>query len=589
MSFFHPRHHDPKHTDPVHQVLHQIHKKRKNPFKKALTWRITLGIFFILAFTHICLYLLIVEYDLHYQFFILTAILSFVLTIFFLWKVVLKPIFHLQNKLEALSHDIRHPQLYISIPRYRDEINVVYIKMNEFLKKLDDALRNVRAHEAIMELRIQERTKELTQLANYDIVTDLPNRILFKELVTQTISLAQQEKRQAMVLILQLLDFHEITSALGHETSNLFLKELGKFLIENLPQHCHVAHLSTTHFAIARNHFINTIQIADIAKWILDLFSKPLRITNNNILTAVNMGISVYPNDGLDAESLISNANLALERSKETLANTFQFYQAEMNSLAEVRRNLLVDLHYALEKNEFVIYYQPQVDLKTKKIIGAEALLRWNHPEQGLLSPSKFITLAEDSGLIIPIGEWLINTVCQQMLSWENLGLKNLNVAINLSPVQFKQKGIVDTLSKILNETGVDPAKLELEITESTIMTNIDVSIMTMKAIHSLGISLAMDDFGTGYSSLSYINQFPLQKIKIDQSFVSEIIEENAENVLVDIIILLGKSLKLKILAEGVETEFQLNSLKEKGCDEAQGYLFGKAMPADKFIELIKK
>lgn len=549
--------------------------------------------FFFILITMVGLELLLFfisnAWGLHLGLFIFAGGMVSILLVFILWFFLLNPLFRLRNKLEALSSNISHPEHYLTIPRYHGAINDIIVKVNELLRKLADVYKNLKAHASILELRIEERTKELQQLANYDIVTELPNRNLLKESLSQAIVAAELDNKIAAVYILDLLNFHEITNALGHNIGNLFLKEVGKYLTDSLPAQVIIAHTDTTQFAIASCSLNNTSQISSLAQWIVDLFSKPLSIANHNVLTVINLGVTVFPHDGKDAESLIINAHLALNRAKGKGPNVIQFYEANMNQAIETRRSTLVDLHYALEKKQFVLYYQPQVDLKTRKIIGAESLIRWQHPEKGLISPDLFIPLAEESGLIVSIGEWALRTLCEQIKTWQQAGLPELIFAANLSGVQFLQKGIIETVSKILHTSGINPALLELEITESAIMQDMEGAIALMKALRAIGCPLAMDDFGTGYSSLSCVSRFPIQKIKIDQSFVREIRgDEPSEKHLADIIIQLGKNLNMRVIAEGIETEAQAQYLQEKGCDEGQGYLFGRPETDDKFIALVK-
>jgi len=427
-----------------------------------------------------------------------------------------------------------------------------------------------------------------TKLFNYHRVTELPTRNLLEQHLQQFIKQAEHDKKNVVLFVILLRDFHDITNAFGHSVSVRFLKEVGRHLTENMPAGSCVAHLSTSQFAVAKGGLAGTHQIANLAQWIVDLFDKPILVESYSVITTVNLGIAIYPIDCGDVESLMANAHLALNRAKAGIPNTYQFYETTMHRITEIRRTLLVDLHSALEKNQFRLYYQPQVDLITHQLVGVEALIRWQHPEKGLIPPSLFIPLAEESGLIVALGEWVIQTACQQILSWQAEGLPRLFTAVNLSAIQFAHQNIVDVISRILRKTDVPADQLELEITESAIMNNIPEAISTMKALKGLGVSLSLDDFGTGYASLSYLKQFPIHKLKIDQSFIRDIGKPEHENPLAGIIILLGLSLNLKIIAEGVETEVQANYLRDKGCHEGQGYLFGRPMPADQISEFFK-
>lgn len=520
----------------------------------------------------------------------LMIILTTLITALIIKKMVLGPLLTLRARLFGFHAEPLHPERWLSKTLTRDEIGDIGEKCDQLLNRLFDARKNAKAQEALLELRVEERTQELAQLVNYDRITELPNRNLLQQHLHQFITQSQQDKKNVVLFILILRDFHDITNAFGHSVSMNFLREVGRHLIENIPAGTCVAHISTSQFAITRGGMAGTHHIANLAQWIIDLFNKPIQVENHSIVSTINMGVAIYPVDCNDVDSLIANANLALNRAKASMPNTYQFYEATMNKITEVRRTLLSDLHYALERNELLLYYQPQVNIQTRKIIGAEALIRWRHPEKDIVPPSMFIPLAEESGLILSIGEWAIKTACEQALQWEQKGLSELCVAVNLSAIQFAQKNIVEVVNRILRETSLPSERLELEITESAIMGDVETAINTMKALKGLGVSLSLDDFGTGYASLSYLKQFPLQKLKVDQSFVRDIGKTTGhENPLADIVILLGKNLNLKIIAEGVETEEQFIYLKEKGCDEAQGYLYGKPMEFDKFFEFCKE
>jgi diguanylate cyclase (GGDEF)-like protein len=504
-------------------------------------------------------------------------------------RMVLVPILALRARLFGFHAEPLHPERWLSKTLPNNEIGDISEKCDQLLNRLFDARKNARAQEALLELRVEERTQELAQLVNYDRITELPNRNLLQEHLHQFITHSKQDKKNVALFILILRDFHDVTNAFGHSVSMNFLKEVGRHLTENIPAGTCVAHISTSQFAIARGGMAGTHQIANLAQWIVDLFNKPIQVDGHSIVSTINMGVAIYPIDCGDVETLMTNANLALNRAKTSMPNAYQFYEATMNKITEARRTLLSDLHYALERNELLLNYQPQVDLKTKQIVGVEALLRWKHPEKDIIPPSMFVPLAEESGLILSIGEWVIRTACEQALKWQAEGLPKLFVAINLSAIQFAQRNIVEIVNRALRETGLPCEQLELEITESAIMGNVEEAIGTMKALRGLGVSLSLDDFGTGYASLSYLKQFPLQKLKIDQSFVRDIGKTSEQaSPLADIVILLGKNLNFTIIAEGVETEEQAIYLEEKGCNEVQGYLFGRPMLPDHFVEFFK-
>ncbi len=520
---------------------------------------------------------------------LLFALCNSVITYLILKRLILNPLARLKMRLVNISQNGLNPEHGIPKQFPANELGDIENIYNELLKRLNDTQKIVRAHNAVLEMRVDERHKELSQIANYNLMTNLPNRNLLKTTLTQYIEKAKEDNKNIALMILVLKDFHDINNAYNQTIGTELLKQVGHKLIENMPTGTFIAHLSTSHFAIARGGLTSAHQIANLAQWILDIFHKPMIIENQNILISCTLGISIYPIDGNDAESMIANAYLALNRAPASGANSYQFYEANMNKITESRRTLLVDLHYALERNELIACYQPQVDLKTQKMIGVEALLRWKHPEKGLMPPGFFISLAEESGLIIPMGAWILKEACQQAKAWEAEGLPKLTMAVNLSSIQFKQKNIIELIQSVLLDTKLSPEQLEVEITESIIVDNIEAAIATMKTLQGIGVSISIDDFGTGYSSLSYLRRFPIQKIKIDQSFVRDIDQSvpGEEKPLADIILLLAQNLNIKTIAEGIETEAQAEYLRARGCQEGQGYLFGKPLTADAIKELL--
>lgn len=517
------------------------------------------------------------------------SLLLSILVAFILHKAILSPILIARNNLIKASNDFHHPERYLLVSDRKDEIGDLFQKTNELLKHLGDGFKNIKAHEAILELRVEERTQELAQLANFDIITELPNLNLFLERLSQAIIQAETDKKNIAVIILELQDLRDIINVFGHTLGNLFLKQLGQFLGQELPSNNMLARVGPDQFGIMAIGLGSNTQTGDYVQWIMDLFLNPFTVGEHNILTTVNVGIAVYPFDANTAEELVQKANLALARAKAYILNSYQFYESGMTEKVGVRRSLLTDLHQAVDNNQLVVYYQPKIYLQKNQLTSMEALVRWIHPEKGLIPPGDFIPLAEESGLIIPIGEWVLRASCIQNKKWLDEGYPPLTVAVNLSTIQFKQKNIIDTVSRILNETRLPPEQLELEITESAIMDNIEDAISTMRALRGLGLSLSIDDFGTGYSSLSYLKRFPVQKIKIDQSFIRDLItEKQDEKHLAEIIIYLGHSLNLQVIAEGIDSEAKLNFLKVKGCDIGQGYLFGKPTEASKFPDFFK-
>lgn len=522
---------------------------------------------------------------------LLAALLNSLLALIVIKKMFLNYLIILRNKIfelstDGLPHNSLYPDTSNSKPIPEHELGDLERKYKELFNHFIDGQKVIKAHDAVFEMRVHERTKELSELANYDALTKLPNRNLLNSTLNQYIEQAKKDNKNIVLMIVSLRDFHEINNAYGHILGADLLNEVARHLIESLPAHSFIAHLSTSHFAIAKGGLTSSHHIANLAQWVVDTFNKPLTIQTQNLLISVNIGLSIYPIDGNDAESMIANAYLALKRAISIAPNSYQFYETNMNKITETRRSILLDLHYAIERQELIAYYQPQVDLETQQIIGVEALLRWMHPEKGLMPPAFFISLAEESGLIVPMGKWILQEACQQIQKWESEGLPKLTAAVNLSAAQFKQKNILEVIHQVLLETGLPPEQLELEITESTIVDNIEEAISIMKALRGLGLSISIDDFGTGYSSLNYLRHFPIQKLKIDQSFVKDIGHTGKEKPLVDIILILAQNMNIRSIAEGIETKEQAEYLRARGCQEGQGYLYGKPMGASEIKSL---
>lgn len=515
--------------------------------------------------------------------------LAFLLSLiaFVIFKMlVLKPIFQLEKMLRIFEKKKKR----LSMTKYEkrpDEVGKIFKYLNQWMTQLDSQKKIIHSYELINNLGTEERNEFISQISHYNMKTGLPNNKMLQELLKDMLVIAKPHKDSLAVSLLELCDLHEIISIFGEELGDIFLKRMVELLKNNMPADTLLAHITNSRFVIVRKIDTPT-QTNQMMDWIVDLFSRPFHIREEIILCTVNLGVAIAPKDGQDPESLVANAHLALNKAKADAPNSYQFYDEGLNAAVEDKRNLLVDLHYAIEQNQFELYYQPQISLKSGKLIGVEALLRWPHKEKGMISPADFLPVAEESGVITQIGEWVLHTATKQVKAWRDQGFP-LTVAVNLSTLQFKQKNIVDVVSRILRETDLEPEFLELEITESGIMHHPSEAILLMKAFRRLGVQLALDDFGTGYSSLSYLSRFPVQKLKIDQSFVKHLGSETKGRTLADIIILLGQVLNLKVIAEGVETEAQLNFLKERGCDEVQGYFYGKPTCAEDCPQLFER
>lgn len=427
----------------------------------------------------------------------------------------------------------------------------------------------------------RKRSEErLSHLAQYDIVTGLPNRALFRDRLTRALAHAQRKKHIAALLFLDLDHFKSINDSLGHDAGDQLLKEVADRLKSCLREGDTIARLGGDEFTVILEEITESENIANIAQKIIDLMSRSFSINKNEIFVTTSIGIATFPDCGTDQKSLIKNADAALYDAKEQGRGIYRFYHHKMNIIASERLELLTSLRHAVDRNEFLLRYQPQVNSYTGQIVGAEALLRWNHPVKGLIYPSQFVHLLEDTGLIIPVGEWAIRTACEQINKWQKSGLPVIPIAVNISARQFKQKNLVSMIAQILMDTQVDPKYLQLELTESVLVDNIGVTIATLRALHTIGLKLSIDDFGTGYSSLSYLKQFPIHALKIDRSFLQDINKRSEDAAIASAIIALGHSMKLDVIAEGVETNEQMEFLKKRNCSTMQGHLFGYPMHA---------
>jgi diguanylate cyclase (GGDEF)-like protein/PAS domain S-box-containing protein len=425
--------------------------------------------------------------------------------------------------------------------------------------------------------------ERLNYLANHDALTGLPNRILFMERLALALAHAHRNRKMAAVMFFDLDRFKIVNDTLGHAAGDELLQEVARRVSCCLREDDTVARQGGDEFTVILEGLGNERDVAPVAQKIIDALAKPIDLGGQEVFVTASIGISVYPNDGPDAQTLVKNADAAMYRAKDLGKNNYQFFKADMNTRAFERLTLENNLRRALERNEFELHYQPQVDLATGQVVGAEALIRWRHPELGLVSPDRFIPIAEETGMILPIGEWVLRTACVQNKAWQDAGLPHLHVAVNLSGRQFKQKNLIAMIELILAETGLDAEHLELEITESVIMDQAAETIAAIGDMRMLGLRLSIDDFGTGYSSLSYLKRFPIDNLKIDRSFVRDITTDQDDAAIVKAVIALAHSLKLMVIAEGVETAAQFDFLREQGCDEIQGYYFSRPLEAADF------
>jgi diguanylate cyclase (GGDEF)-like protein len=430
---------------------------------------------------------------------------------------------------------------------------------------------------------------DLEYLANHDPLTHLPNRNLFNERLAQVLDRARRSGEAVALMFLDLDHFKDVNDTLGHQVGDELLGEIGRRLVSSVRAEDTVARLGGDEFAIIQVG-LNYPADANIqAQRILGGLSEPVHVGSHKLFTTGSIGITVFPGDADSAEQLQQNADLAMYLAKDDRRNTYRFFDADLNSLAERRTFLEQQLRSALEYDQLMVYYQPKVAISDGTPVGAEALLRWLHPEQGLVPPSDFIPVAEKTGMIGALGEWTLRQACTQFKRWHDAGYDDLTLAVNISAAQFSLLDVPQMVRGVLDETGYDPHMLELEITETAVMSDMRNAADVLTEFHGIGVSLSIDDFGTGYSSLSYLRQLPVNRIKIDRSFVAELDTVDTAAAIARAVVNLGQSLGLEVVAEGVETESQLEYLRQINCDEAQGFLYSRAIPADEFELYLKE
>jgi diguanylate cyclase (GGDEF)-like protein/PAS domain S-box-containing protein len=433
----------------------------------------------------------------------------------------------------------------------------------------------------------RKQTEErLNHLANFDLLTNLPNRILFRDRLGLAVSRAPWHKRAVGVLLLDLDRFKRVNEMLGQAVGDLLLKAVAGRLSATVREGDTVARLGDDTFGLILDDLAQPADSFRVSQKILDTLSKPFQLRGQEIFVSASIGIAIFPNDGDEIDLLMKHADTAMSRAKEHGGNNYQLYSPEMNHRATKRLALENSLRHALEREEFLLYYQPKVDITTGQIVGMEALVRWKSPEVGMVSPAEFIPLAEETGLIVPMGEWILRTACAQNKAWQQMGLPMIRVGVNLSVRQLQRQNLIGTIAHVLSETGLDPNYLELELTESIIMKSNESTMAELRELHLGGIEISIDDFGTGYSSLSYLKRLPIDTLKIDKSFVQDVTTDPDDAAIVAAIITMAHALKLKVVAEAVETVEQLEFLRSLKCDRMQGYLFSKPLPAEEVTRL---
>jgi diguanylate cyclase (GGDEF)-like protein/PAS domain S-box-containing protein len=434
----------------------------------------------------------------------------------------------------------------------------------------------------------QAMALKLAHSAHHDFLTGLPNRKLLNDRVSQAILSATRYMNKVAVLFLDLDGFKHINDSLGHSIGDRVLQSVAKRLVDSVRGSDTVSRQGGDEFVVLLSEVEHSEGVAIAARRLLQVGAEPHSIGQHELYVTACIGVSIYPDDGLDVETLIKNADTAMYQAKENGRQTYQFFKPAMNVQAVERQSIEGNLRRALERQEFAVHYQPKINLRTGEISGAEALIRWTHPTRGLISPAQFIPVAEDCGLILPIGNWVLREACKQAQAWVEAGLPLGTMGVNISAMEFRDENFLEGVFSILKDTGLDPSLLELELTESVLMKRAEKTAAILQALRAKGVQVAVDDFGTGYSSLSYLQKFSIDALKIDQSFVRRITTAPAETTIVTAVISMARSLKLRVVAEGVETLKELEFLQAHQCDEAQGYYFSRPVAPEQLAKLLE-
>jgi diguanylate cyclase (GGDEF)-like protein len=476
----------------------------------------------------------------------------------------------------------RQAQTYL---RRAAGVSLLLVLLAGLLSRMSWQLAQSRLQAAEAKVAYAERVE---YLAYHDALTALPNRSLFSKLLIQHIHEAHRYQRQMAVLFLDLDRFKQINDTLGHDAGDQLLQEVANRLKACLRESDIVARLGGDEFVVLLPQLSDEKYVAATAQKILAAIARPFNLRGKEFRVTASIGISLFSRDGQDEQTLKKNADIAMYQAKQQGKNTFQFYSEKLNAESLERQTLEFGLRHALERNEFRLHYQAKRDIRSGQITGMEALLRWEHPDLGLVAPMQFIPVAEETGLIVPIGKWVLRTACEQNVAWQQQGLPHLCIAVNLTARQFVDEHLLSDLATILTDTGMDARLLELEITESLLMQDVRKTLQVLTGLKELDIRIAIDDFGIGYSSLSALKQFPLDSIKIDRSFIRDVTSQAEDRALTEAIITMGRSLSLTVVAQGVETKEQADFLRDNACDEFQGFYFNKPVPADQFKVLLQ-
>jgi len=454
---------------------------------------------------------------------------------------------------------------------------------------LDSRIRKHNRQLAQANEQLEEVNAQLQHVAMHDALSGLPNRLLLADRLSQAIAQAERHQNRFAVFVVDLDRFKAINDSLGHLAGDAMLKEVARRLASVLRKADTLARLGGDEFVLVLNEISSAQDVETIAARVLADIARPVKLSDLELHTSASIGISLFPTDGADADTLLQHADAAMYHAKKNGRNAYQLFVPAMNAFARDRLELENGLRRALVQGEFVLHYQPKVDVRDGGIDSAEALIRWQHPTRGLTAPLDFIPLAEECGLILPIGEWVLREACRQACAWQTAGLRPLRVAVNLSAQQFRQKNLVEVVRSALNAAQLEARYLELELTESAVMHDAEQSIEILQQLSALGVRISVDDFGTGYSSLSYLRRLPLDKLKIDRAFIRDVVTSRDDAAIVRAIVSLAHNLRLKVIAEGVETPDQLAFLRELGCDQYQGYHYSVPVPDNVFVEMLRE
>lgn len=489
---------------------------------------------------------------------------------------------HGNDELSFVSSEINH--MLDIIQASHDQLEQRVQERTQELQKTNIQLQQEITERKSVERELIIHKEHLVRLAHYDNLTSLPNRVFFNEILNKALNHAKRHNKVLAVLFVDLDRFKNINDALGHTTGDLVLKEMGNRFSGILRAGDILARLGGDEFIILLNNIGHEKFAGPVAEKILAACAQPVKIDTHEFFITASIGICIYPNDGQSLEDLQKNADMAMYKAKRSGGAMYQYYTQEMNVTAREHIKLEAELRRAIQNNEFVLHYQPQLSLKDGTIKHVEALIRWEHPELGMIPPAKFIPLAEETGLILPIGEWALHEACRTAKAWQDEGYDPITVAVNISPKQFRHQDIAQIVHDVLKETELDAKYLEVEITETAVMDNVDVAISRLNDINTMGVRISVDDFGTGYTSISYLKQFPVSVLKIDQHFIKGIPNNQNDLAITSAVIALGHNLGLEVVAEGVETAEQMQYLADHNCDLIQGYFLSRPLPAHKII-----